>query len=127
MTSSQWISYVLSNLLDLSTIISIIIIIVLAVIAIKTGDKFLLRLEKKYDLNLTAHYLFKDLLKYGIIIIAIALILNLIGIDLQNIILSLGIVSIILGFASKDIVSNFVSGMFVIGDKNIHIIKNKER
>ncbi len=121
MTTSQWINYVLSNLLDLSTLISIIIIIVLTIIAIKIGDKALLKLEKKYDLNLTAHYLFKDLLKYGIIIIALALILHLLGIDLQNIILSLGIVSIIIGFASKDIVSNFVSGMFVIGDKNVQV------
>lgn len=121
MTTSEWFESILANFFDLGTICSIIIIIIITSLVIKLGDKILLKLEKRYDLNLTAHYLLKDLLKYTIILIALAWILHLIGIDLQNIILSLGIVSIVLGFASKDIVSNFVSGIFVIGDKNVQV------
>lgn len=121
MTTTEWLYHILLNLLDVSTIISIIVIIIATAIIIKVGEKSLIKIEEKYEINLTAHYLLKDILKYGIILIALALILNLIGIDLQNIILSLGIVSIVIGFASKDIVSNFISGIFVIGDKNVQV------
>ncbi len=121
MKTSEWIMEAISNILDLGTLISILIIILAASVIIKIGDRILLRVEKNHDIDLTTHYLFKDILKYTVILIAFAWILHLIGIDLQNIILSLGIAGIVLGIASKDIVSNFISGIFVISDKKIKV------
>ena len=72
-------------------------------------------------MNLTAHYLFKDIWKYTVIIVAIAWILHVLGINLESIIISLGVVGIVIGLASQDIVSNFISGIFVISDKKIEI------
>ena len=114
---------IILNFFDLSTFISIILIIISSLIVIKIGEYVLSILEKRYDLNLTAHYLFKDLFKYLVIILAITWILQLIGINIQNIVISLGIVGIAVGFASKDIVSNFLSGLFVITDKQIEVGK----
>lgn len=114
---------IILNFFDLSTFISIILIIIGSLIVIKIGEYVLSILEKRYDLNLTAHYLFKDLFKYLVIILALTWILQLIGINIQNIIISLGIVGIAVGFASKDIVSNFISGLFVITDKQIEVGK----
>ena len=114
---------IILNFFDLSTFISIILIIISSLIVIKIGEYVLSILEKRYDLNLTAHYLFKDLFKYLVIILAITWILQLIGINIQNIVISLGIVGIAGGFASKDIVSNFISGLFVITDKQIEVGK----
>lgn len=114
---------IILNFFDLSTFISIILIIIGSLIIIKIGEYVLSILEKRYDLNLTAHYLFKDLFKYLVIILAITWILQLIGINIQNIVISLGIVGIAVGFASKDIVSNFISGLFVITDKQIEVGK----
>ena len=114
---------IILNFFDLSTYISIILIIISSLIVIKIGEYVLSILEKRYDLNLTAHYLFKDLFKYLVIILAITWILQLIGINIQNIVISLGIVGIAVGFASKDIVSNFISGLFVITDKQIEVGK----
>lgn len=114
---------IILNFFDLSTFISIILIIIGSLIVIKIGEYVLSILEKRYDLNLTAHYLFKDLLKYLVIILALTWILQLIGINIQNIVISLGIVGIAVGFASKDIVSNFISGLFVITDKQIEVGK----
>lgn len=114
---------IILNFFDLSTFISIILIIISYLIVIKIGEYVLSILEKRYDLNLTAHYLFKDLFKYLVIILAITWILQLIGINIQNIVISLGIVGIAVGFASKDIVSNFISGLFVITDKQIEVGK----
>lgn len=114
---------IILNFFDLSTFISIILIIIGSLIVIKLGEYVLSILEKRYDLNLTAHYLFKDLFKYLVIILALTWILQLIGINIQNIVISLGIVGIAVGFASKDIVSNFISGLFVITDKQIEVGK----
>jgi len=111
----------LNNLMDLETLISIFAIIIGSIIVIKVGELIIKRLEKKYKLNSTAHYLFKDLLKYSVIIIAITWILQLIGINIQNIIISLGIVGVAVGFASKDIVSNFLSGIFLVTDKDLEV------
>ena len=114
---------IILNFFDLSTFISIILIIIGSLIVIKIGEYVLSIFEKRYDLNLTAHYLFKDLFKYLVIILALTWILQLIGINIQNIVISLGIVGIAVGFASKDIVSNFISGLFVITDKQIEVGK----
>ena len=112
---------IINYLINPENIIYIIIIIIGAIIVYKLGNKFLRKIEEQFDLNLTAHYLFKDLLKYTIILVAFALILHVLGINLESIIISLGIVGIAIGFASQDIVSNFLSGIFVISDKKIQI------
>lgn len=123
MSYENQILQIILNFFDLSTFISIILIIIGSLIVIKIGEYVLSILEKRYDLNLTAHYLFKDLFKYLVIILALTWILQLIGINIQNIVISLGIVGIAVGFASKDIVSNFISGLFVITDKQIEVGK----
>lgn len=112
---------IINYLINPENIIYILIIIIGAIIVYKLGNKFLRKIEEQFDLNLTAHYLFKDLLKYTIILVAFALILHVLGINLESIIISLGIVGIAIGFASQDIVSNFLSGIFVISDKKIQI------
>ena len=109
------------NLFNLKNIIYILLIIIGGLIIIRLGDKTLSKIEQKFDLNLTAHYLFKDIWKYTVIIVAIAWILHVLGINLESIIISLGVVGIVIGLASQDIVSNFISGIFVISDKKIQV------
>ncbi len=109
------------HLFNLINITYILLIIIGGIIIFKLGDKILGQIEKKFDLNLTAHYLFKDILKYTVIIVAIAWILHVLGINLESILISLGVVGIAIGFASQDIVSNFISGIFVISDKKIQV------
>ena len=109
------------NLFNLKNIIYILLIIIGGLIIIRLGDKTLSKLEQKFDLNLTAHYLFKDIWKYTVIIVAFAWILHVLGINLESIIISLGVVGIVIGLASQDIVSNFISGIFVISDQKIQI------
>ena len=109
------------HLFNLRNIIYILLIIIGGLIIIRLGDKILTNLEERFDLNLTAHYLFKDIWKYTVIIVAIAWILHVLGINLESIIISLGVVGIVIGLASQDIVSNFISGIFVISDKKIQI------
>ena len=61
---------ILFNLFNLKNIIFILLIIIGGLIIIRLGDKTLSKIEQKFDLNLTAHYLFKDIWKYTVIIVA---------------------------------------------------------
>ena len=110
-----------SNLWNLNHIISIILILIGALIIIKISDRVLTKIENKFNLNITLHYLLKDIVKYTVYVVAIAWILHVIGINLESIIISLGVVGIAIGFASQDIVSNFISGIFIIGDNKVKV------
>lgn len=105
----------------INNIINILLIIIGAMIIIRLSDRFLSKIEEKFEFDITAHYLVKDIVKYIVIIAAFAWILNVLGINLESIVISLGVVGIAIGIASQDIVSNFISGIFVIGDNKVKI------
>ena len=90
-------------------------------IIIKLSDFFLSKIEELIEFDVTAHYLLKDILKCVVFIITFAWILNLLGISMESIVISLGVAGIAIGIASQDIVSNFISGIFVIGDNKVRI------
>ena len=104
-----------------SMILKILLIAIGAYIIIKLLYHWVNRIEEKYDIDMTVVYILNDIFKYFVLIIAIAWILEIFGINIKGIILSLGIVGVALGIASKDIISNFLSGLFVLGDKSIRV------
>ena len=107
--------------LGLSLILKILLIAIGAFIFIKIIYRLTNRMENKWNIDTTVIYVLNDLLKYFILIVAFAWILELFGINIQGIILSLGIIGVAIGIASKDIVSNFLSGIFVLSDKSIRV------
>ncbi|MDO5850440.1 MAG: mechanosensitive ion channel, partial [Methanobacteriaceae archaeon] len=107
--------------LGFSVILKILLIAIGAYIIIKLIYRWVNRIEKKYDIDMTVVYVLNDCFKYFVLIIAIAWILELIGIDIKGIALSLGIAGVALGIASKDIISNFLSGLFVLSDKSVRV------
>ena len=102
-------------------IVYILIIIILSTVLLRLITFTMRHLHKKEDLDMTKPYIIRDILQYTIYFIAVILILDIIGIDISGILLSVGIMSIIVGFAAKDIISNFMSGMFVVTDKSIKV------
>ena len=58
---------------------------------------------------------------YGIIILAIVLILPVLNINTSGILVAGGVTGIILGFASQSIVSNLMSGLFIMAERPIKI------
>lgn len=99
----------------------VFIIIVISTILLRLITYALKHLKKRTEIDMTAPYLIRDLLQYTIYIIAIILILDIFGINVQGILVSIGIVGIIIGFAAKDIISSFMSGMFLVTDKTIKV------
>lgn len=103
-----------------SEIIISLLVIVIVFISVKIVN-FLINRVKKFELDLTLIYLTRDIIHYIIYIIGIIVVFDVFGIDLTSIFISIGIVGVSVGFAAKDIISNFMSGIFIISDKNIKV------
>jgi len=58
---------------------------------------------------------------YGIIIIAIIMVLPILGIDTSGLLVAGGVTGIIIGFASQSIVGNLISGLFIMAERPIKI------
>ena len=76
---------------------------------------------KRFEKNLTIIYAIKNCIKYGVIIIAVLIIFNIFGIDLKGMIISIGVMGIVVSLAAKNIISNFLSGFFLIADKSLKV------
>ena len=96
------------------------IIIIGAVICVRISGHILNHI-KSFDKNITLICALRDLFKYIIYLIAVILIFDVFGIDLRGVFVSIGIVGIVVGFAAKDIISNFMSGFFLISDRSLKV------
>jgi len=97
------------------------VVIIISFFLIKLFSFIINKLSKKFDMEITLNYLLKDLIKYLIYIIAVISILKFTGIDISALVVSLGIVGISIGFAARDIISSFVSGLFLLADKTVKV------
>ena len=103
----------------LNTTINILLIIIGAYIVFKIIKKIINHFWKRYNLDFAGYYLVIDILKIIIGLVGATWILNEIGINLQGIFISVGIIGIIIGFAAKDTFSNLMSGIILLSDKTI--------
>lgn len=102
-------------------IIAIAIVLIISHVLINILSYLINKCSAKIDLEKTLEYLSKDLAKYLIYIIAIIIILEIIGINVSGIFISLGIIGVVFGFAARDVISNFMSGIFLLFDKTVKV------
>ena len=114
------ISTMLTNI-PLDDILAIGITIVAAFLMVRLTSHFLKNTQIKWDLDVTMIQVMNEVVKYTIYLIAAAVILGLLGINLTAIAVSLGVVSIVVGFAARDTLSNFIAGMFIFLDKSFRV------
>lgn len=107
--------------IDIRDILIIIITLIVAFILIKWFNYFLKKTGTRLDIDATVIQVLREIIKYIIIAIAITVILKQLGIDITAIALSFGIVGIAVGLAARDIIANFISGMFVFADKSFKV------
>src|SRR5664280_991408 len=105
----------------LKDIIVTIIILIASLLIIKWTSIFINNTGKKFESNQTLIQVINELIKYTVYAFAVTLILNEIGINITAIAVSLGIVGIAVGFAARDTISNFIAGLFVLGDKSFKV------
>lgn len=101
--------------------IGIVFILILAFLSIKIINYILKKTCNELELEVTAIQVLQQLFKYLIIIIAFVLVLNELGINVRGFVLSLGIGGIAVGFAARDTLSNFISGLFIVGSKSFEV------
>ena len=102
------------------TLIHILLIIIITTVTIRLITYFMNKM-KRFNNNMTAIYLIRDIITYAIYFIALMKILQLFDINLTGTLLSLGIVGIAVSFAAKDIISNLFSGIILILGKSIKV------
>jgi small conductance mechanosensitive channel len=102
-------------------IFGISITLIAAFIIIKIINYFLKKTGQRFDLEMTVIQVLQEIFKYTIILFAVVMILNELGINVSALILSLGIVGVAVGFAARDTLSNFIAGLFVLGNKSFKV------
>lgn len=107
--------------LQLDDLVAIVVTLVAAFLIVRLTSRFLKKTQVKWDLDVTMIQVLNEIVKYTIYIIAAAIILGLFGINLTAIAVSLGVVSIVVGFAARDTLSNFIAGMFIFLDKSFRV------
>ncbi len=98
-----------------------VIIMVSALLIIKWSAHFINKTGIKFEFDETLIQVINELIKYTVLAFAVTIILNEIGINITAIAVSLGIVGVAVGFAARDTISNFISGLFVLGDKSFRV------
>ena len=102
-------------------VIAIGVTLIAAFLIVRLTSRFLKNTQVKWDLDVTMIQVLNEIVKYTIYLIAAAVILGLFGINLTAIAVSLGVVSIVVGFAARDTLSNFIAGMFIFLDKSFRV------
>ncbi len=105
----------------LRDIIVTVLILGVSTLIIKWSSIFIIRTGKKFESDDTLIQVINEIIKYTVYALAVTIILNELGINITAIAVSLGIVGIAVGFAARDTISNFISGLFVLGDKSFKV------
>jgi small conductance mechanosensitive channel len=102
-------------------IVNVGVILIAAYVIINVINYLIKKTSEKFDLEITVTQVLQEIVQYSIITIAVIIILNFLGINITGLVLSLGILGIAVGFAARDTLSNFISGLFVLGTKSFKV------
>jgi small conductance mechanosensitive channel len=102
-------------------LITIAVTLIGAFLVVKILDHFIKKAGKKFDLEITLIQVLQEIVKYTVIALALVIVLNELGVDIRGLILSLGILGVAVGFAARDTLANYISGLFVVGDKSFKV------
>lgn len=100
------------------SITCIILVVVISTI-IAHIDNYAIKRMRRFEKDMTAGYLIRDIIKVAIYFVALLIILQFFGVNLGGTLLSLGIVGIAVSLAAKEILSDLFSGIILILGKSI--------
>lgn len=105
----------------LKHIIVIVGTIIIFLLIIKIISHFLKKTGKRLEIDPTVIQVLNEILKYSFYVIAVTIILGELGINVTGIMVSLGIAGVAFGFAARDIIANFISGLFILADRSFKV------
>ncbi len=103
---------------NVQLVIEIILAIVIPLIILKVSIGILSKLKQSSSMDDNLFKTATKIIRYAIFFIIFVALLEVLGIDLQSIIVSLGLVSVAISLAAKDTLSNLISGLIIMLEKN---------
>lgn len=102
-----------------------LLVVVVTIVATWFFSKYVQRLLKRiFDrrgMDESIQYLFLRLTHYVVLLIGFFIALNLVGVQLTALLALAGVAGLALGFGLQTIVSNFVSGLIIMAERNISV------
>ena len=65
--------------------------------------------------------LFKNIVRYAVILIAICVVLSMFSVDIGTILAGLGIIALIVGFGAESLIADVVTGLFILIDNQYNV------
>ena len=106
---------------NLSLIINLILAILIPIIIFKIINYAINKFIDKNSITSSSLITFNKILRYLVVILIFLSVLEVLGIDLHSLIVSLGLVSLAVTLAAKDTLSNIISGLIIILEKRFVI------
>lgn len=106
---------------DLGLIINLILAIIVPLIILKIINHAISRFVDKKSISSSSLIALNKILRYFVVILIFLSVLEVLGIDLHSLIVSLGLVSLAVTLAAKDTLSNVISGIIIILEKRFVI------
>ena len=106
---------------DLGLIINLILAIIVPLIILKIINHSISRFVDKKSLSSSSLIALNKILRYFVVVLIFLSVLEVLGIDLHSLIVSLGLVSLAVTLAAKDTLSNVISGITIILEKRFVI------
>ncbi len=103
-----------------------IIIFIVGFFAIKLINRYIAHFFDKVDFDRTLEVLIQKTVKIFLWIILLIIILSNLGFNVTGFIAGLGAMGIIVGFATKDVLSNLAAGIFLLINKPMKIGESVE-
>lgn len=102
---------------NMTLIINLILSIIIPIIILKIINRSIHKFEKYNSLSKGSFEVLTKIIRYLTVLIIILGVLNVLGINIQSLIVSLGLVSLGLTLAAKDTLSNVISGAIILLEK----------
>jgi small conductance mechanosensitive channel len=107
--------------LDGTRIINGILLLLILFIVESVVSWILGMLKPSRNRSRTVIALFRNVVRYAVILIAICVVLSMFSVDIGTILAGLGIIALIVGFGAESLIADVVTGLFILIDNQYNV------
>lgn len=107
--------------LDGTRIINGILLLLILFIVESVVSWILGMLKPSRNRSRTVIALFRNIVRYAVILIAICVVLSMFSVDIGTILAGLGIIALIVGFGAESLIADVVTGLFILIDNQYNV------
>ncbi len=107
--------------LDGTRIINGILLLLILFIVESVVSWVLGMLKPNRNRSRTLVALFRNIVRYAVILIAICVVLSMFSVDIGTILAGLGIIALIVGFGAESLIADVVTGLFILIDNQYNV------